>query len=391
MQGKKAVYGGTFDCPTSGHLHIIRKACKIFDSVTVVIAQNPNKKTLFSIDERKKMVKDMVQEFNTNSFKVDVKILPNDEYLVSYALSIGANFLVRGIRDNIDFLYEQNICITNKKIQKEIETIYLIPDESYGIISSSWVKGLVGMKGWRNVIRDHVTPYTLMKLEEKFLRDIFIDVCKEMGMDQASYNEAWERIVNSYSKNAYHNFDHLIDGIDAFNSITETDFRKKAHTLCAWFMHDIDPSEDISTRTALIYLYGHPLKNSLTSNIVSGIDDETVLLIQSTKHKTCEYKTEDEEIFASIDLLCLSGHFCSYDEYVRKVYSEYRTKSGLKDAEFYPKWMTGRREFLQKMLARKVIYPCQWIGEHHFGRNLENEARYNMQKELDDLASNIYA
>ena len=387
MQGKKAVYGGTFDCPTSGHLHIIRKACKIFDSVTVVIAQNPNKKTLFSIDERKKMVKDMVQEFNTNSFKVDVKILPNDEYLVSYALSIGANFLVRGIRDNIDFLYEQNICITNKKIQKEIETIYLIPDESYGIISSSWVKGLVGMKGWRNVIRDHVTPYTLMKLEEKFLRDIFIDVCKELGIEAIKSEQAWGWIVDGYSNNAYHNFDHLIDGIDAFRSITETDGRKTLYTLYAWFMHDVNPSEDESILMAANLLGVKWIYEEQTKNVISSV----AKLIEATKHKTCEYRTEDEEIFASIDLLCLSGHFCSYDEYVRKVYKEYLLKSGLKDAEFYPKWITGRKEFLQKMLARKVIYPCQWIGEQ-FGRNLESEARYNMQKELDDLnPSNIYA
>jgi pantetheine-phosphate adenylyltransferase len=381
MNKTHVVYGGTFDCPTSGHLHIIKKACKIFDTVTVVIAQNPTKKTLFSIEERKLMVKDMVKEFNVDSFKVDVKVLPNDEYLVSYAQSIGANFLVRGIRDNIDFLYEQNICITNKKIQKEIETVYLIPDESYGIISSSWVKGLVGMKGWRNIIKDYVTPYTLMKLEEKFLRDIFLDVCKQLDIEAIKSEKAWNEIVDSYSKNAYHNFDHLIDGIDAFKSITETDSRKTAYTLYAWFMHDIDPSEDDSIQIAANLMGAKNLKRV----------SEVTKLIEATKHKTCEYKTEDEEIFASIDLLCLSEQFFSYDEYVRRIYSEYRTKSGLKDAEFYPQWITGRREFLQKMLGRKVIYPCQWIGEHHFGRNLENEARYNMQKELDDLLpSNIY-
>ena len=151
-------------------------------------------------------------------------------------------------------------------------------------------------------------------------------------------------------------------------------------------MHDVNPSEDESILMAANLLGVKWIYEEQTKNVISSV----AKLIEATKHKTCEYRTEDEEIFASIDLLCLSGHFCSYDEYVRKVYKEYLLKSGLKDAEFYPKWITGRKEFLQKMLARKVIYPCQWIGEQ-FGRNLESEARYNMQKELDDLSSsNIY-
>ena len=119
------IYAGTFDVFTNGHLHILERALKIFDKVTVVIGSNSHKKCLFTLDERLNMVKD-------NGFGpqfVDVKVLPDNLYLVDFAKTNDIKFLVRGIRDSMDFDYEHKLCKTNKQINADIETVYLMPDK----------------------------------------------------------------------------------------------------------------------------------------------------------------------------------------------------------------------------------------------------------------------
>ena len=80
---------------------------------------------------------------------------------------LNADFLIRGIRDTIDFPYELNIYRTNRKISHLVETVYLMPDDDFSLVSSSWIKGLVGMRGWKKLIKKDVHPYVLKQLERK--------------------------------------------------------------------------------------------------------------------------------------------------------------------------------------------------------------------------------
>jgi pantetheine-phosphate adenylyltransferase len=390
---KKCVIGGTYDPPTNGHLHIIKKACNLFDEVIVVIAQNPNKKTMFSLEERKTMVKDMVQDLEN----VKVEILENYQYLVNYAYDNGATSLIRGIRDNIDFSYEQGLCRTNKQIQPKVETVYLMPDDAYSIVSSSWVKGLVGMNEWRKIIEPHVSNTVLKKLEEKFLYGVVMDVCKQLDIEEPQ--KLWNYMLTTYPTRAYHNFSHLISGLEAFNvyypefdNKTHISFiRKDAITLYSWLLHDVDDSEDISAEMAICLLGNR--KNFSTD--YRGIVRD---LISATKHRSCEYATEAEQAFASIDLLCLALPDGEYDVYSSRVFDEYMEKSGLKYEEFVEKWHHGRSDFLKKMLARKFIYPWAQIrnstraNEYGVGdvqggyyETMEHIARKNLKYELDSI------
>lgn len=370
MKEKIAVYGGAFDPITIGHLHIIEKASKMFDKVIVVIAENPNKKTMFSLGTRCDMLSDAIH----NMPNVTGRILPSHQYLVNFAESIGANFLVRGIRDTIDFTYEQNLYRTNRKISSKVETVYLMPDDNFSLVSSSWVKGLLSINGWRDVVRPHVTPFVMNNLIVGYLETFVRTVCKEISemYNVSMYDdEIVELVMLNYGKNAYHNYDHLLDGIEAMKEYGTYD-----NTIgYAWIMHDIAPTEEESIAIA----------NSFLIVPIPEVD----MLIRATKHDTCEYDTSEEELIASIDLLILASSPKKYNEYIVKIFGEYFKKSKMRSRDkFKPLWIKGRTEFLEKMLSRKRIYtylPFRKETVDGGYDSLERDARQNMNNELKEL------
>lgn len=158
---KCAIYAGSFDPVTNGHLWVIKQSCRLFDQVIVAIGDNPNKSYLFSAEERLEMLESLSEEFPNVSFE----ILGN-KYLARYAQEKNIPFLIRGIRSNQDFEYEKGMAHINNNIAPEIETIYLIPPLTITQISSSMVKGLVGPEGWEDSVKKYV-PRGVMKLLKK--------------------------------------------------------------------------------------------------------------------------------------------------------------------------------------------------------------------------------
>lgn len=158
---KSAIYAGSFDPVTNGHLWIIKQACRLFDHVIVAIGDNPNKSYLFSADERLEMLESLVEEFPNVKFEV-----LGNKYLARYAQEMNIPFLIRGIRSNQDFEYEKGMAHINTNIAPEIETVYLIPPLAITQISSSMVKGLVGPEGWEESVKKYV-PRGVMKLLKK--------------------------------------------------------------------------------------------------------------------------------------------------------------------------------------------------------------------------------
>ncbi len=133
-RGRIAVYPGTFDPITFGHIDIIERASRIFDKVIVAVAHNAEKKPLFTTKERVAMVKDAIKDMpNVNA---------DDFYglVVDYAEGIGSNVMIRGLRMTSDFEYEFQMALTNRKLKSEIETIFLMPKEDYSYVSSKLIK-----------------------------------------------------------------------------------------------------------------------------------------------------------------------------------------------------------------------------------------------------------
>ena len=131
---KKAVYPGTFDPVTNGHIDLIKRASRIFAEVTVAVASSRDKKPLFSVEERIEMLKKV-----TKGLK-NVEVGSFSGLAVDYVIRKKANVIVRGLRMISDFEYEFQMALTNRKLRPGVETIFLMPHENYSYLSSKLIK-----------------------------------------------------------------------------------------------------------------------------------------------------------------------------------------------------------------------------------------------------------
>jgi pantetheine-phosphate adenylyltransferase len=129
-----AIYPGTFDPVTYGHIDLIKRAQEIFPEVIVAVAHNPHKKPLFSVGERVAMLKGATKDLK------GIDVLEFDGLVVEYARKRKAKVLIRGLRMLSDFEYEFQMALTNRKLSPDVETIFLMPHESYSYLSSKLLK-----------------------------------------------------------------------------------------------------------------------------------------------------------------------------------------------------------------------------------------------------------
>lgn len=137
----KAIYPGTFDPITYGHIDVIERALKIFDQVIVACAHNPQKNPLFSVAERIGMLKETTKGLR------GVVVDDFDVLVVDYAKSKGVVTVIRGLRAVSDFEYEFQMALTNRKLSDEIETVFMMPSEAYSYLSSKLIKEAASLGG----------------------------------------------------------------------------------------------------------------------------------------------------------------------------------------------------------------------------------------------------
>ena len=156
---KIAVYPGSFDPITYGHLDIIRRGLTIFDEIIVAVARNSQKNSLFTTDERVELIKDVV----SGESRVTVDTFSG--LLIDYVSSRGANVIIRGLRAISDFEYEFQIAQMNSCIGQEIETLFMMTSLQYGYLSSSIVKEVCSLNG---TIDKFVPPEVKTALRRKY-------------------------------------------------------------------------------------------------------------------------------------------------------------------------------------------------------------------------------
>jgi pantetheine-phosphate adenylyltransferase len=155
---RRAIYPGSFDPVTNGHLDVIERARKLFDEVIVAVAINDQKHPLFAPDERLAMLRQAIT--------VDaVRVAPMEGLLVEFAASEGAHAVVRGLRAISDFEFEFQMALMNRKLDPEIETIFLMPKEEYTYLSSRIVKEIAKLGG---DVSAFVPPLVAKALAKKF-------------------------------------------------------------------------------------------------------------------------------------------------------------------------------------------------------------------------------
>jgi pantetheine-phosphate adenylyltransferase len=161
MEKRRAIYPGSFDPVTNGHLDLIKRAQSIFDEVIVVIAVNSEKNTLFSVEER--------VAFLTRALKGlrGVRVESLEGLTVEYAAAKKASTLIRGLRATSDFDYEFQMALTNRRLSKKVDTIFLMPSESHFYLSSRLIKEVAALGG---DISQHVPSFVASALRRKLLQ-----------------------------------------------------------------------------------------------------------------------------------------------------------------------------------------------------------------------------
>lgn len=157
-----AVYAGSFDPPTNGHLWMIKQGLELFDRLVVSIGQNPSKSYTFTTEERLDLLRESIPSCDRLTFTHF-----DNRYLVDYAREQDAQFILRGIRSPNDYEYERVMRHINGDMAPEINTVFLMPPRDKAELSSSMVMGLIGPEGWEDSVCRYVPAPVFEALKEK--------------------------------------------------------------------------------------------------------------------------------------------------------------------------------------------------------------------------------
>ena len=159
---RRAIYPGSFDPVTNGHLDIIQRGCKLFDEIIISVLINPEKTPFFSVDERCEILGEVLKEIDQGDCRLSVDSF--EGLLVQYAADRKANAIVRGIRAISDYEYELQMALMNRRLEPAIETVFMMPAETYSYVSSRLVREVFSL-GAR--IEGLVPPIVEQRMREK--------------------------------------------------------------------------------------------------------------------------------------------------------------------------------------------------------------------------------
>jgi pantetheine-phosphate adenylyltransferase len=159
---RRAIYPGSFDPVTNGHLDIIERGCKLFDEIIIGILVNPEKQPFFTIEERQEILIEVLKDIRRGDCQLRVDSFRG--LLVNYAVAQQANAIVRGIRAISDYEYELQMALMNRRLEPSIETVFMMPAETYSYVSSRLVKEVFQLGGGVDGL---VPPLVEKRMKEK--------------------------------------------------------------------------------------------------------------------------------------------------------------------------------------------------------------------------------
>lgn len=158
----RAIYPGSFDPITNGHLDVIRRATRVFDEVIIAVMDNPQKEPTFPVEQRLEMIEKAIVDVK------NVSVISDNGLTVELARKVGANAIVRGIRAITDYLYELQTATANMMLAPEIETVFIVSKPEYSFISSSTVKEIAYYQGnFDTTVPEHVKLALIEKMKQK--------------------------------------------------------------------------------------------------------------------------------------------------------------------------------------------------------------------------------
>lgn len=359
---KIAVYAGSFDPITNGHLWMIREGLKTFDRIIVAVGSNPGKQSHYHESQRVEMIQHALydqQDFHISRVSVE---LIGRQFLVQFAEEHGAEFLLRGIRNGQDFEYEHTLRHVNADLNAGISTVFLMPPRELAEISSSLVKGLTHSVGWEKIVSKYV-PKSVMAQKYLGLKDSFQTLWTELGGGDSS--AVWYELWEQYTKpdRHYHNLDHIRHCLQLLETIPLVGLDRQHIALALWF-HDAlyyaEQSDNEACSAALLEYLAAPLGVNPTA-----IENAKRMILNTKTHQAT---TEVDQYMLDIDLAILGSEMLTFGDYDRQIRREY---AWVPDEVFYPK----RLEILEGFLARPSIFFTEYFRQLY-----EGDARNNLSR-----------
>lgn len=358
-----AIYSGSFDIITEGHLWMIKTGIKLFDKLIVGIGTNPNKQNLFDFKARKQLLETICAELSDNLVIEDFSNLA----LVQFAHDKNASYILRGIRSVSDFDYERTLKNVNSDLDEKIETVFLMPPRHLSEVSSSMVKGMLKIKGWELIIKRYVPETMRSALIVRFSSD-------PVQIAEHYINEPASIILEEYYSakgRYYHNLKHIENCLCEFREIEEyiTDYRS---ALIALLFHDVvyDPkaSQALANEKASWEL----------AKKVCRLNETTDAAIKShilhSSHCFSSDKYSDTDYICDIDMAILGYSEAEFYQYEANIHREYGFLSSTE-------YKTGRIQFLQNILNCTAIYKTRY-----FYNKYEVKARANIERLITELS-----
>ena len=378
---RTALYPGSFDPPTNGHKWVIERVSDQFDQGHVAIGINPEKPGRFQVPEREEMLKELAQAFPNISVSSFAGLFQAD-----YAQMLGAQYVVRGIRNGADFAYESDNRHINATLSPDLETVAIIPPKDLLQVSSSMVMGFLGLEGWEQEVSKLVPPGVMERLEslqlardKEHLGKRFVALCERTGA-QGNPREIFEEIFARWTESdrAYHNIPHLKMCLSELDLVRDK-LEDPDATELALVMHDAIHNEHRRDQS----LHGDDEAESaelseflITQRLMLPQDfaDRVSSRILATKHKEIP-EGEDERYTADIDLAIFGRSERLYQIYEERVRKEY----GWVPIEAFK---AGRGRVLANFLNRPTIYNTEF-----FRARYEKNARKNVSRAIQNLAA----
>ena len=367
MKKSKAVYAASLDPITYGHINIIERMAPLYDEFVILVAVDPRKSYTFTPEERVGMATVSLTHLPNVSVEMCV-----GHYVVKYAESIGAQVIIRGIRNFKDLESEQTLAEENRHICSQIETVWVPCLPSLMHVSSSMVKNHVGADPeWEYQVARLVPTAVLIRLKEKYIlgkaRKHWTTLMSILGNPKEAENVLKDLLVRySEPRRAYHNLLHIVTMLDELEQLHAD---SPALTLAIWY-HDAvyDPkakdNEERSSQLAKVVISALCLPDSLGEQVCE--------LVLATKHDEVPIE-HDKQLLVDLDLMVLGKPEKVFDEYEAGIRIEY-------DWVSEPDFKKQRSRILQAFLDRPSIFVTE-----SFRRRYESTAQKNLKRSIEQL------
>ncbi len=394
---RQAIFAGSFDPLTTGHLWMICEGARLFDVLHVLVAVNPAKRALFTPEERCSIIARSIARLGLGNVRIDST---SSEFIAHVANRKGVDYLLRGLRSTADFDQEDLLRQTNRELFSGPQTVFLIPPKGLSSVSSSFVKALVGPVGWAYAVAEFLPEEGYRSLLEASLASRWTRMVGEMAAalgkarpeDRIASEWFKDRVLASHTApgRRYHDLSHLAHCLSEADALAQNepalDSTSRCQLECAIFFHDLvyrkgplpvepgEGDEEASARYAATFLQEVLQAPADYRNRVQ----ETIL---GTRYAVALAAEPDPLTtwMRDIDLSILGRPEKEYARYASAVREEY---ADVPDAAF----SKARSEVLSGFLAaasKGALFTSEWFR----GRRYNPQAARNLASEVQALGS----